>query len=163
MSLATQKENTDISTIVNLVRITGEKYIKLEKIYSSHPEKCFEQMPTLKDVLSNIDEQNRYQGATLKNLEREKEYLERNVSFLIQDIIKYFEQRYGNLMDEAHKDDTNTVKETTEGDRLLSQICEALNSKVWPNEVRNVEEVMMKKQLSSAKAVYNQYCQVTIF
>ena len=73
MSLATQKENTDIITIVNLVRITHEKYIKLEKIYSSHPEKIFEQMSTLKDVLSNIDDQNCYQGTMLQNLEREKE------------------------------------------------------------------------------------------
>ena len=85
----------------------------------------------------------------LKNLEREKEHLERNVSCLIQDVIKCFEQRYGDLMDEAHKDSTNTVKETTKGDRLLSHICKVLNSKVWPNEVRNVEEVRMKKQLSS--------------
>ena len=32
-------------------------------------------MPTLKDVLSNIEDQNRYQGTTLQNAEREKEYL----------------------------------------------------------------------------------------
>ena len=92
-------------------------------------------MPTSKDVLSNIDDHNHYGGATLKNLEREKEYLERNASCLIQDI-KCFEQRYGDLMDEAHKDATNTAKETTEGDRLLSYVC--------PNKVSNVEEVMMK-------------------
>ena len=77
--------------IVNLVRITHEKYIKLEKIYSSHPEKIFEQTPTLKDVFSNIDNQSPYQGAMLKNLEREKECVERNMSCLIQDIIKFFE------------------------------------------------------------------------
>ena len=93
-------------------RIAHEKYIILEKIYSSHPEKIFEQTPILKDVLSNIDDQNRYQGVTLKNLEREGEYLERNVSCLIQDIIKCFEQVCGDLMDEAHEDATNTVKET---------------------------------------------------
>ena len=54
LSLSTQKENTDIITIVNLVQIT---HIKLEKIYSSHPEKIFEQVPTLEDVLSNIGDQ----------------------------------------------------------------------------------------------------------
>ena len=88
LSLATQNENTDIIAIVNLVRATHLKYMKLKKIYSSHPEKIFEQMPTLKDVLSNIDDQNHYQGATLKNLESEKKYLERNVSCLIHDVIK---------------------------------------------------------------------------
>ena len=41
-------------------------------------------------------------------------------------------------MDEAHKDATNTVKETTEGDKLLSHIC-----KVGPNKVSNVKEVMI--------------------
>ena len=66
-------------------------YIKLEKIYSSNPEKIFEQTPTLKDVFSNIDNQSPYQGAMLKNLEREKECVERNMSCLIQDIIKFFE------------------------------------------------------------------------
>ena len=115
-------------------------------------------MPTLKDVLSNIDSQNPYQGGMLKNLKHEKQYLERNVPCLIHDIIKCFEQRYGDLLDEAHIDATNTVKETTEGDRVLSHIC-----KVWPNEVEEVEEVMMKKQLSSVKAIYNQYCQMPMF
>ena len=50
------------------------------------------------------------------------------------DIIKCFEQRYGDLMDEAHKGATNTVKETNEGDSLLSHIC-----KVWRSEVSSVE------------------------
>ena len=57
--------------------------------------------------------------STLRNLELEKEYLERNVLCLIQDTIKCFKQRYGDLMDEANEDATNTGKETTEGDRLL--------------------------------------------
>ena len=110
LHLAKQKENTDIITIVNLVQITHEKYIELKKIYSSHPEKSFEQMPTLKDVLSNVDNQNRCQGATLKNFECDKEYLERNVSCLIQDVIKCFEQRYDDLMDKVHEDATNKSK-----------------------------------------------------
>ena len=110
LRLAKQKENTDIITIVNLVQITHEKYIELKKIYSSHPEKSFEQMPTLKDVLSNVDNQNRCQGATLKNFECDKEYLERNVSCLIQDVIKCFEQRYDDLMDKVHEDATNKSK-----------------------------------------------------
>ena len=66
-------------------------------------------MPALKDVLSNIDDQNCYQGPSLKNLECEKQYLE--VSCLIHEIIKCFQQRYDNdLMNEAHEDATNTVK-----------------------------------------------------
>ena len=44
-------------------------------------------MPTLEDFLSNIDNQTHYQGVTLKNLECEKEYLERNMSCIIQDIV----------------------------------------------------------------------------
>ena len=40
-SLATPRENTDIITIVNLVGITHEKYIKLEKICCSHLEIIF--------------------------------------------------------------------------------------------------------------------------
>ena len=75
------------------------------------------------------------------------------MSCLIQEIIKYSEQRYGDLVEEVCKDATNTVKETTEGDRLFSHICRVLNSKVLPNEVSNVEEVMIKKQLSSVKTI----------
>ena len=48
-------------------------------------------------------------------------------------------------MDKSHEDATNTVKKTSEGDRLLSYICKVLDSKVWPNKVSNVKEVMMKK------------------
>ena len=47
-------------------------------------------------------------------------------------------------MVEAQEDATNIVKETTEGDRLLSHICRVLNNKVYQNEVSNVEEVIMK-------------------
>ena len=74
------------------------------------------------------------------------------VSCLIQDIIECFEQRYGDLMDEVH-----------EGGSLLSHICKVLNSKVWPNKFSNVEEIMMKKQLFSVKANFNQYCQMPRF
>ena len=74
-------------------------------------------MPTLKDVLSNIDDQSK-------------------------DMV---------------------IKETTEGDRLLLHISKILSSKIWPNEVSNFEEVLMKEQLSSIKAVYDQYCQMPIF
>ena len=66
-------------------------------------------------------------------------------------------------MDEAGKDATNIVKETTEGDRLLSYICKVLNSKVWSNEINNIEEALMKKQLSSVKQIFDQYCQISIF
>ena len=41
------------------------------------------------------------------------------IKSLIQDIIKCFEQRHGDMMDKVHEDANNTVKETTEGDRLL--------------------------------------------
>ena len=132
LSLATQDGNIDIITIVNLVRATHEKYTKLAKIYSSHPEKIFEQMPTLKEVLSKINDQNQYQGTKLKYLQREKDYLEGNVSTVIQNIIDCFDQRYGVLIDEV---DENTVKESVEGDKMLSDICKILNTKVWPNEV----------------------------
>ena len=40
LSLATQNENTDINTIVNLVWITHEKYIKLETNLLFTPWKC---------------------------------------------------------------------------------------------------------------------------
>ena len=85
------------------------------------------------------------------------------VSCLIQDIIECFEQRYGDLMDEVHEDATSTVKKTTEGGSLLSHICKVLNSKVWPNKFSNVEEIMMKKQLFSVKANFNQYCRMPRF
>ena len=154
LSLVTQKENTDIITIVNLARITHKKYIRLEKIYFPHPENIFEQMPILKDLLSNIGDQNRCQGATLKNLKRGMEYLERDMSSIIQYIIKCSEQRNGDLMDEVDEDATNTAKETTEG---CYHICKVLNSKVQPKRVNKTEEVIMK-QLSSVKAIDDQYC-----
>ena len=102
--------------------------------------------------MSNIDNQNRF------NLEHKKEHILRNVSCVIQDIVKCFDQRYGDLMEEAKEDATNKVKETSEGDRLLSHIFKILSSNIWPIEVRNMEEVTMKKRLSSAEAIYSQYC-----
>ena len=105
------------SPVVNPVRITHNKYIKLEKI-SSHPEKILEQMPTLINVLSIIDDQSHYQGVMFKSIERKKYSLERNLSCLIHDIMFW-----AKIGDEAHKDATKTVKETTEGGSLLSHIC----------------------------------------
>ena len=66
-------------------------------------------------------------------------------------------------MDEGHKDATYIVKETIEGDRVLSQMCKVLKSKVWPNDVSNGEEVTMKMQFSSVETIYDQYCQMLIF
>ena len=43
------------------------------------------------------------------------EYPERDMSSIIQYIIKCFEQRNGDLMDEVDEDATNTAKETTGG------------------------------------------------
>ena len=62
-----------------------------------------------------------------------------------------------------YKDGTITVQETSEEIQFLSQNCKVLNSKVWRNKFNNVEEVIMKKQLSSAKAIYDQYCKMAIF
>ena len=159
MSLVTQKENTDIITIVNLARITHKKYIRLEKIYFPHPENIFEQMPILKDFLSNIDDQNRCQGATLKNLKRGMEYLERDMSSIIQYIIKCSEQRNGDLMDEVDEDATNTAKETTEG---CYHTFVKFSTAKFSQRVNKVEEVIMK-QFSSVKAIDDQYCQMPIF
>ena len=74
-----------------------------------------------------------------------------------------FEQGYRDLIDKANKDATYIVKETIEGDRVLSQMCKVLKSKVWPNDVSNVEEVTMKMQFSSVETIYDQYCQMLIF
>ena len=100
------------------------------------PANFFEQMPTLTDILSNIDYEDCYKEQC------EKGYLKSNGSWS-------FEQKYADLMNETDEDATDTVKETTEGDKLLSHICKVLNGKVWPNDVNNVKEVMIKKQLSS--------------
>ena len=59
--------------------------------------------------------------SNIENPECDKEYLESNMSCTTQYILKCFEQRYGDLMDEADKDATNTIKETTEGDKFLFQ------------------------------------------
>ena len=44
---------------------------------------------------------------------RERVSREDIIKFLIQDIIKCFEQRYGDMMDKVHEDAYNKVKETT--------------------------------------------------
>ena len=44
---------------------------------------------------------------------RERVSREDIIKFLIQDIIKCFEQRYGDMMDKVHEDAHNKVKETT--------------------------------------------------
>ena len=56
------------------------------------------------------------------------------MSCIIQEIIKYFEQGRDDLMDEADKHAINTVNEVT-----------------------------IKKQFSSDKAIYDQNCQMPIF
>ena len=110
------KKNTDIITIVNLVWITHEKYIKLEKIYSLHPEtnantkRCFVKHWHSKSLSKGNAEKLRMQERVSREV---------IIKSLIQDIIKCFEQRYGDMMGKVHEDANNTVKETTEGDRLL--------------------------------------------
>ena len=129
MSLATQSEDIDVISAVNLIENTQRSFSKLLEIYTIHP-KISEKLPTLKKPLEQIDNKNFYQGTKVRGIAQEKEYLENNVVVVICKIVTCFEERYGTLFcDTDNPSAENIRRETIEGDSMLYSICKILNTK----------------------------------
>ena len=127
LSLATQSKDIDITSAVNLIENTRRSHWKLLKIYTTDPKKIFEQLPTLKKLLEQIDNE----GTKVRGAAQQKEYLENNVVVVIHEIVTCFNERYSALFcDIDNPSAENIRKEMIEGDSMLSNICKVLNKKV---------------------------------
>ena len=99
------------------------------------PKKIFEQLPTLKKLLEQIDNKIFYQSTKVRSIAQEKEHLENNVVVVICKTVTCFEEQYGALFcDNDNPSAKNIRRKTTKGDSMLSNICKVLNRKIWPEK-----------------------------
>ena len=100
------------------------------KIYTADPKKIFEQLPTLKNLLEQVDNEDFYQGTKVRGIAQEKEYLENNVVVVTCKIVTCFNERYSALFcDIDNASAENIRREKIEGDSMLPNICKVLNTK----------------------------------
>ena len=129
------------------------------KIYTTDPKKIFEQLPTLKMLLEQIDNENFYQGTKVKGTAQEKEYLENNMVMVICKILTCFEEQYGALFcDVDNLSAENIRRETIERDSILSNISKVLNANIWPDiELKQSESISLMYQHYQTMSVFA-YC-----
>ena len=162
-SLITQKNNPNIIETVESVERVKKEYKKLLKKFQRNPDSVFE-MPTLKNVISEIegngdfDGESLFQRQKLLNYGRSKRYIGDHCCMLVESIIKCYEDRYW-------FDDNVSELNGTTNDHLIIHICKVLNSSTWPSlpsDETNDPEIL-KVQLKSVSAVYQQFSSMKIF
>ena len=162
-SLATQKDGTNIISIVDNVESTKRSYEKLLRKFETDGNKIFS-LPTLKSVVteieSNEDGEPEYQGQKVKYYTREKLFLKNNAAQMVQQILSCYDERYSNLYVERNNDDL-----ISDGDNVLFDICRILNSKVWPSleQPDSDDEQVLSHQLTAVTKIYQKYKLMDVF
>ena len=124
------------------------------------------QLPTLKAVINEIEGENggdevvepSYQGQRLKYYSRNKQYVADNCVYMLERIIKCYNDRYWF--------DNNAESNSTSNDHLIFPICKIINAAAWPklpNNDDDNDENLLKVQLESVSRVYEQFCRMKIF
>ena len=162
-SLVTQNKDPNIIETVQSVGRTKKDYKKLLKKFEENQDLVFE-LPTLKAVIAEIegngevDGEPLYQGQRIKYYTRAKRFIGDHCCFLVESIIKCYEDRY------YFEDDIENANGTT-NDHLIFHICKVLNSTAWPTLPNNDDndEDILRIQLNSVSNVYDQFSAMKIF
>ena len=156
LSLISQKESSDIISMVNGLKRTRGKYERWQIKFVENPEEVF-QLPTLKRVLNQMDtENNTYQGIKLLYFEREKQYIQDYTVSILENVIKCLDTRFGKL--DVCSD--NVTAEVKEGDAILLHIGRVLNTKVLPTQI-NMDSLSM--QVESLTFLYEHFKKMSLF
>ena len=88
----------------------------------------------------------------------ERQYIADHCCFLVESIIKCYEDRYW------FDDDVENADGTT-NDHLVFHICKSLNSTAWPQLPQNDEsdEEILKIQVNSISQIFDQFSDMKIF
>ena len=82
---------------------------------------------------------------------------------VIWKVVTCFEERYGALFcDIDNPSPENIRRETSDGDSMLSNICNVLSTNVWPDNELLVNEDALQKQLESISFMCQHYHAMSI-
>ena len=162
--LVTQKQDPDVIETIDGVEKTRRDYKKLLKKFQRDQNSVFE-LPTLKAVIaeiernSEIDGEPTYQGQRINYYGRGKQYIADHCVFLVESIIKCYDDRYW------FDDDDENMADGTTNDHLAFHICKVLNCTVWPTLPMKDgdDEKHLSMQLKSVAAVYSQFSAIEVF
>ena len=121
-------------------------------------------MPKLKSVIDAIesDEEGEpsYQGQKMKYYTREKQYLGNHRVHMVRSILSCYEERYSNVYSKAG--DNNVV---SDGDKVLFDVCQVLNSAVWPSLTKDESEddQILSVQFAAINNLFERFQTMPVF
>ena len=130
-SLVTQKSDIDIVSIVDSIERTKRNYKKLLRKFEADAENIFT-LPTLKSLVGAVESDEEggasCQGQKLKYYTREKQYLRNHGVHMVRSILSCYKERCSDVYSETG--DNNAV---SDDEKVLFDVCQVLNSTVWPS------------------------------
>ena len=156
-SLCTQKADTNITDITDAAQSTQRHYNRLKKKLDKDPEFVFK-LSTLASVLSEIKENDRektYQDQKLNNFTQAKDYIQNHASDTVSKMIICFDNYFANIYEQnkLHSDEPSE-----EGDKIIFDVCMALNCCVWPSITPDGDLKPLSNQFKSFKNLFSCYC-----
>ena len=134
----------------------------MKKKFNKDPEFVFK-LPTSASVLSEIEEndgEKTYQDQKFNNFTQAKDYIQNHASDIVSKIITCFNAYFTNIykQNELHSD-----KPSEEGDKIIFDVCMALDCCVWPNITPDGDLKPLSNQLKSFKNLFSRYCNMDVF
>ena len=119
----------------------------------------------VEQIKKNESEQgeNEYQGQKVKHLNQQHTFLKNHVGKIVTKILSCIQERFATVYLENIKREGNSSKfaMSAEGDTIIFDVCQVLNTATWPDSVGLEEssalEKQLEKQLSAVTHVYNRY------
>ena len=133
-----QKSDISIIDIVDCVDTTKPNYKNLLKRFESDKNNLFVLLPTLKSVISEIenneDGEPEYQGQKLKFYLSENEYLKNHCVNIVKVIVPCCEERYSSLLSDNNNASSgindDEKMEISGSDSVLFDFCRVLNTRL---------------------------------
>ena len=156
LSLKSQEHEVDLISMVDVIESTDKKYQRLLKKVSDDPDVIFK-FPKLSEIMSKIETSNffgtnnecpttyKYQDIVLKNFSQQKSRLPNVAKSILTAICNTFQERFGLLTDSDKEIDPDI---TIHGDKILTNICNTLNTKAWvmpPGDTQDVTAIFKNK------------------
>ena len=162
-SLVTQKSDIDIISIVDSVESTKRNYEKLLRKFKADAENIFP-LPTLKPVINAIESdeggESSSQGQKLKYYTREKQYSRNHGVHIVRSILLCYEKKYSDVYSKTG--DNNAI---SDGDKVLFDVCQVLNSAVWPSLTKDESEddQILSVQLAAINNLFERFQTMPVF
>ena len=106
------------------------------------------------------DGEKTYQDQKLNNFIQAKDYIQNHASDIVSKIITCFDNYFANIYEQnkPHSDEPSEDR-----DKIVFDVCMALNCCVWPNITPEGDLKPLSNQLKFFKNLFSHYCNINVF